>query len=80
MIAHDSIDINGYVEEERHKFLTASVVPRPIALVSSTATSGIVNVAPFSQLIICVTPPLLGIVVHHTADRRGYADEHFRGR
>jgi flavin reductase (DIM6/NTAB) family NADH-FMN oxidoreductase RutF len=69
--AYESIDINGYVEEERYKFLTASVVPRPIALVSSTATSGIVNVAPFSQfVIICVTPPLLGIAVHHAADRR----------
>jgi flavin reductase (DIM6/NTAB) family NADH-FMN oxidoreductase RutF len=67
---YESIDILRYLEDERYKFLTASVVPRPIALVSSLGKGGVTNVAPFSQfVIICVTPPLLGFVVHHAIGR-----------
>ena len=33
---------------ERYKFLTAVVVPRPIAWVTSLDAAGVVNIAPFS--------------------------------
>ena len=60
-----SVDISSFPEESRYKFLTASVVPRPIALVTSLGKKGVLNAAPFSQfVIISVSPPLLGIVAH----------------
>ena len=60
-----SVDLNDFVEASRYKFLTGSVVPRPIALVTSVGGSGVVNAAPYSQfVIVSVTPPMLGIVAH----------------
>jgi len=62
---YDAVDLNDFVEESRYKFLTGSVVPRPIALVTSVGKSGVLNAAPYSQfVIVSVTPPLLGIVAH----------------
>lgn len=69
----DSVDIGALTEESRYKFLTGSVVPRPIALVTSLSEGGVLNAAPFSQfIIISVSPPLLGIVAHDTST--GYKD------
>ncbi|MBG9390595.1 flavin reductase family protein [Caenimonas sp. DR4.4] len=52
-------------EDSRYKFLTGSVVPRPIALVTSLSEEGVLNAAPFSQyVIVSVTPPLLAFVAH----------------
>jgi len=59
------VDLNDFPEERRYKFLTGSVVPRPIALVTSLGEEGVLNAAPFSQyVIISVTPPMLGFVAH----------------
>lgn len=64
---YDAIDLMEYDEERRYKFLTASVIPRPIALVTSLNGDLVLNAAPFSQyVIISVSPPLLGIVSHET--------------
>ena len=63
--AFDAVDLNDFIEASRYKFLTGSVVPRPIALVTSVGKSGVLNAAPYSQfVIVSVTPPLLGIVAH----------------
>ena len=63
--AFDAVDLNDFVEASRYKFLTGSVVPRPIALVTSVGKSGVLNAAPYSQfVIVSVTPALLGIVAH----------------
>jgi flavin reductase (DIM6/NTAB) family NADH-FMN oxidoreductase RutF len=52
-----------------HQLLIGSVVPRPIAFVSSIGANGRFNVAPFSYYnLISTTPPLVGIAVGH---RRG---------
>jgi flavin reductase (DIM6/NTAB) family NADH-FMN oxidoreductase RutF len=60
-----TIDLQEFAEETRYKFLTASVVPRPIALVTSLGSGGVLNAAPFSQfVIVSVTPPLLAFVAH----------------
>ncbi len=64
MAEFDQIDPAAFSHEDRYKFLTATVVPRPIALVTSTGRSGVLNAAPFSQfIIIAASPALLGIVV-----------------
>lgn len=49
-------------ERERSKLLTATVVPRPIALVTTVDGNGVVNAAPFSFFnCLSSTPPLLAI-------------------
>ena len=47
-----------------HQLLIGSVVPRPIAFVSSIGSKGALNVAPFSYYnLISTVPPLVGIAV-----------------
>jgi flavin reductase (DIM6/NTAB) family NADH-FMN oxidoreductase RutF len=71
---YDSLDLDQFNEDSRYKFLTGSVVPRPIALVTTLSESGVLNAAPFSQfVIISVTPPLLGIVAHDAAEQQVFA-------
>lgn len=63
MPIYDQLDPLSLDHDQRYKFLTGSVVPRPIALVTSLGSGGVVNAAPYSQfVIIAVDPPLLGIV------------------
>lgn len=51
-------------EKEKKKFLIGSVIPRPIALVSTISEEGIVNVAPFSYFnIVTYDPPMLSVAV-----------------
>ena len=62
-----AVDLDGLGPDGRYKFLTAAVVPRPIALVVTQDRAGSPNVAPFSQFIILSpTPPILGIVLGRT--------------
>jgi len=42
---------------ERYKFLTGSVIPRPIAFVTTLNEDGTVNAAPFSEFVIVATSP-----------------------
>ncbi|NPT47260.1 flavin reductase family protein [Paraburkholderia sp. 1N] len=72
-LSYEAVDLLKFSEESRYKFLTGSVVPRPIALVTSLNAEGVLNAAPFSQFVILsVTPPLLGIVAQTTPT--GYKD------
>ena len=65
----ETIDFEAFAPFDRYKFMTASVVPRPIALVTTLGLNGQVNAAPFSQFIILSsTPPILGIVVGQYPD------------
>ena len=51
-------------EKEKKKFLIGSVIPRPIALLSTISDNGIVNVAPFSYFnIVTYNPPMFSIAV-----------------
>lgn len=71
--SYETVDLLDFTHENRYKFLTGSVVPRPIALVTSQNDDGVLNAAPFSQFVILsVTPPLLGIVAQTLP--RGYKD------
>ena len=50
--------------KEKNKIMIGTVVPRPIALVSTESTEGVVNVAPFSYFnIVTYKPPMLSIAV-----------------
>ena len=51
------IDPNEIGPQERYKLLIGSVVPRPIALVSTVSEDGKFNIAPFSFFNIAATTP-----------------------
>lgn len=59
------IDFAELTPRERYKMVVASVVPRPIALVSTRGAGGQPNAAPFSFFnAICDDPPALAIGVN----------------
>ena len=50
--------------KEKNKILIGTVVPRPIALVSTKSADGVINVAPFSYFnIVTYKPAMLSIAV-----------------
>jgi flavin reductase (DIM6/NTAB) family NADH-FMN oxidoreductase RutF len=56
--------------EEAYKLLIGSVIPRPIAWVSTTSASGVHNIAPFSFFNgFCAEPVILGFAPMATEDR-----------
>ncbi|MFI5371362.1 MAG: flavin reductase family protein [Candidatus Eisenbacteria bacterium] len=57
------LDLDQLPARERHQLLIGTVVPRPIAFVSTIGAGGH-NVAPFSYFaLIATTPPLLGVSI-----------------
>lgn len=61
MFSFSNKDLNT---KTKNKILIGSVVPRPIALVSTESNAGVVNVAPFSYFnIVTYKPPMLSIAV-----------------
>lgn len=49
---------------ENYKLLTGSVVPRPIAMVTSLSENGVLNIAPFSYFnIVASDPPILSVSI-----------------
>ena len=80
-VPYDQLDPSTLNYERRYKFLTGSVVPRPIALVTTLSETGLVNAAPYSQfIIIAVDPPLLGIVAGQGAQGDKDTLRHIRAR
>lgn len=64
-----SIDFSSITAQERYKILSASVVPRPIALVTSINLKGVLNAAPFSFFnALSVNPPLVGFGIQRMPD------------
>ena len=58
------VDFKDLPPRERYKLLVASVVPRPIAFVTTIGLDGIVNAAPFSFFnALLDDPPIVGIGV-----------------
>lgn len=54
---------------QMYQLLTSTIVPRPIAFVSTRAADGRLNLAPFSYFIaISSAPPLVGISIVDRAD------------
>ena len=63
----DDPDLNFY------KLMTAVVVPRPIAWVTTLSSEGVVNLAPHSfYTVACARPPIVqftSVAAHRSGDR-----------
>ncbi|WP_219838172.1 flavin reductase family protein [Paenibacillus sp. R14(2021)] len=59
-----SIDPLTQQERDNYKFMIGSIIPRPIAWVTTQTASGIVNAAPFSYFnIVTSNPPMISVSV-----------------
>ena len=59
-----SIDPNTISERENYKFLIGSIIPRPIAFVTSVSEEGVLNGAPFSYFnIVSSNPPMVSLSI-----------------
>ncbi|GAA0133779.1 flavin reductase family protein [Paenibacillus sp. YSY-4.3] len=59
-----SIDPLLQSERDNYKLLIGSIIPRPIAFVTTLSESGVLNAAPFSYFsIVSSSPPMLSIAV-----------------
>jgi len=66
MAVLDSIDLT---ERENFKILTGSILPRPIAWITTLQENGKVNMAPFSYFnIVTANPPLISVSVRYDTD------------
>jgi flavin reductase (DIM6/NTAB) family NADH-FMN oxidoreductase RutF len=64
MIFMHSIDPSTNSERENYKLLIGSIIPRPIAFVTTTSRDGILNGAPFSYFnIVSANPPLISVSI-----------------
>ncbi|MDN7242437.1 flavin reductase family protein [Planococcus sp. N028] len=63
-----SFDPNAQTERENYKLLIGSVIPRPIAFVTSRAANGTLNAAPFSYFnVVSSDPPMISVSVQSRA-------------
>ncbi|WP_066401265.1 flavin reductase family protein [Neobacillus mesonae] len=66
-----SIDPKSMSERENYKFLIGSIIPRPIAFVTSISEDGVLNGAPFSYFnIVSSNPPLISLSIQRSAGRQ----------
>ncbi|ARK24996.1 hypothetical protein SporoP37_10280 [Sporosarcina sp. P37] len=64
-----SIDPAKNSERDNYKLLIGSIIPRPIAFVTTQSEEGIVNGAPFSYFnIVSSNPPMVSLAVQRPAD------------
>ncbi|WP_166244842.1 flavin reductase family protein [Paenibacillus turpanensis] len=62
------IDPESQSERENYQLLISSVIPRPVALVTTLTAEGVLNAAPFSYFsIVSAKPPMVSVAVQ----RRG---------
>ncbi|WP_286228556.1 flavin reductase family protein [Neobacillus mesonae] len=66
-----SIDPESLSERENYKFLIGSIIPRPIAFVTSISKDGVLNGAPFSYFnIVSSNPPLISLSIQRSGGRQ----------
>lgn len=66
-----SIDPSANTERENYKFLIGSIIPRPIAFVTSVSKEGILNGAPFSYFnIVSANPPMISLAIQRNQGER----------
>ncbi|MGN7358663.1 flavin reductase family protein [Paenibacillus sp. SAF-054] len=59
-----SIDPQKQSERDNYKLLTGSIIPRPVAWVSTLTENGKVNAAPFSYFnLVTADPPMISVSV-----------------
>ncbi|MBD8499342.1 flavin reductase family protein [Paenibacillus arenosi] len=63
-----SIDVTQLTDKDAYKLLIGSVVPRPIAFITTLSQEGVLNAAPFSYFsIVSSNPPMLSVSVQRKA-------------
>ena len=66
-----TLDLGALSPRERYKLLTAVVIPRPVAWVTTLSPEGVVNAAPFSFFnLFGQDPPLVILGLEHHPDGR----------
>jgi flavin reductase (DIM6/NTAB) family NADH-FMN oxidoreductase RutF len=71
MISLLSIDPALNSDKENYKFLIGSIIPRPIAFITSMSKSGVLNGAPFSYFnIVSANPPMISVAVQRSGGRQ----------
>ena len=71
MISLFSIDPSAISERDNYKFLIGSIIPRPIAFVTSMSKEGVLNGAPFSYFnIVTAKPPMISLAVQRAEGRQ----------
>lgn len=71
MTGHVHFDFADLSARERYKLLIGTVIPRPIALVTSVGRDGRANAGPFSFFnVLTHDPPIVAIGVENYADGR----------
>ncbi|MCZ0701699.1 flavin reductase (DIM6/NTAB) family NADH-FMN oxidoreductase RutF [Natronobacillus azotifigens] len=62
-----SIDPKDLSAKEKYKFLIGSIIPRPIAFVTTLAEDGTLNAAPFSYFsVVSAQPPMISISIQRS--------------
>lgn len=65
-----SIDPGSNTERDNYKLLIGSIVPRPIAFVTTLAEDGTLNGAPFSYFnIISSNPPMISLSIQRVEEK-----------
>lgn len=66
---HQEIDFESLGGPEAYKLLAGTIVPRPIALVTTLADTGTVNAAPYSFFnVLSADPPLVALGLENRRD------------
>ena len=66
-----SIDPTSISERDNYKFLIGSIIPRPIAFVTTRSKEGVLNGAPFSYFnIVSSNPPMLSLSVQRSGGKQ----------
>jgi flavin reductase (DIM6/NTAB) family NADH-FMN oxidoreductase RutF len=63
------INLKEQTNSENYNLLIGSILPRPIAFITSENENGVVNGAPFSFFnVVCANPPLVSIAIGRKKD------------
>ncbi|ULT57708.1 flavin reductase family protein [Neobacillus drentensis] len=66
-----TIDPSQNTERENYKFLIGSIIPRPIAFVTSISNEGVLNGAPFSYFnIVSANPPMISLAIQRSGGKQ----------
>ncbi|MFA1820995.1 flavin reductase family protein [Virgibacillus oceani] len=61
-----SIDPYTKTAKQNYKLLTGTIIPRPIAFVTSSNHAGVINGAPFSFFnVVSSDPPMISLAIQH---------------
>lgn len=66
-----AIDPVTQTERDNYKLLIGSIIPRPVALVTTLSKTGVLNAAPFSYFnIVTADPPMISVSVQRSGGKQ----------